>query len=437
MSIDANWLAFCDALERRIGAQEADIWTRTGALRAEYVNGSAVRLRAENRYSYEWIRDNLMPQIVEAWGEVYGQAIDVQLTWDGAQAEPEAPSRNKGGRPSGLNREMTFENFVVGKCNDFAHGVASAVAEAPGNAYNPLFVYGASGLGKSHLVQAIGNRVEKRLGGGVLYLSGQQFLEQMVTAFQNNAVAPFREGFRRDIDLLIIDDIQVIAGRERTEEEIFLLFEHMLGGKKQIVLAADQPPQEIGKLTPRLRTRFAAGLIADVQPPDVETMMAILGQKARLLRLELPSDVQYLIAQRARNSVREVEGVLNRLNAMHAFYGRPITMAFVQEKLSTLLPPEAPPPSPDAIIKKVAENYHILPNDIKGDRRPANIARPRQLAMYLCRSVANLSFPEIGRVFGRDNSTVQYACKKVGIEAKKDPNLRAELDHLEKIVRGR
>ncbi len=437
MSIDANWLAFCDALERRIGAQEADIWTRTGALKAEYMNGSLVRLRAENRYSYEWIRDNLMPQIVAAWGEVYGQPIDVQLTWDGANAEPEAPARGKGQKASGLNREMTFENFVVGKCNDFAHGVASAVADAPGNAYNPLFVYGASGLGKSHLVQAIGNRVEKRLGGGVLYLSGQQFLEQMVTAIQNNAVAPFREGFRRDIDVLIIDDIQVIAGRERTEEEIFLLFEHMLGGKKQIVLAADQPPQEIGKLTPRLRTRFAAGLIADVQPPDVETMMAILGQKARVLRLELPSDVQYLIAQRARNSVREAEGVLNRLNAMHAFYGRPITMAFVQEKLSTLLPPEAPPPSPDVIIKKVAENYHILPNDIKGDRRPANIARPRQLAMYLCRSVANLSFPEIGRVFGRDNSTVQYACKKVAVEAKKDPNLRAELDHLEKIVRGR
>jgi chromosomal replication initiator protein len=202
------------------------------------------------------------------------------------------------------------------------------------------------------------------------------------------------------------------------------------------VIAADQPPQEIGKLEPRLRTRFVQGLTVDVLPPDVETMMAILARKATAQRLHLPADVQYAIAQRVRNSVRDAEGVLNRLGALHNFYGVPITMQLLQEKMTDLLPPEAPPPNVDVIIQRVAEHYHIRPSDIRGDRRPANIAHPRQLAMHLARTVARLSFPEIGRAFDRDNSTVQYACKKIAGEISKDANLRAELDLLTRIVKG-
>lgn len=435
--MDEEWSVFCAALERKIGAQHMDIWIRSGAIRPELIELGRVRIRAENRVTFEWIRDNLFADIQAAWDAVQARPVLLEITWDGAPAEPEAVVHTRTRRgASHLERNMTFENFVVGKCNDFAHGVSNAVADAPGAAYNPLFIYGSTGLGKTHLMHAIGNRVDRRLGGGVLYLTGQQFFDSMVSAFQNRNIEAFRERFRTEVDVLLLDDIQVIAGRDRTEEELFYVFEMMLAAKKQIVFAADQPPQEIGRLEPRLRTRFSQGLLADVQPPDVETMMAILATKAAAIRLDLPSDVQYAIAQRVRSSVREAEGVLNRLAAMHAFYGRPITMAFVQERLSDVLPPEAPPPSPDLIIQRVAEHYHIRPSDIRGDRRPANIAHPRQLAMYLCRTVARLSFPEIGRAFERDNSTVQYACKKVTTDMKKEPNLRAEVELLEKIVRG-
>ena len=435
--MEEAWSIFCAGLERRIGAQNMDIWVRSGALRLDHASPERVRLRAENRVTYEWIRDNFLSEIRSAWDEALGHPVAVDITWDGAPAEPEAapPSRSRR-TPSHLERGMTFDNFVVGKCNEFAHGVANAVADAPGSAYNPLFVYGSTGLGKTHLMHAIGNRVERRLGGGVLYLTGQQFFDAMVSAFQNRTIPEFRERFRTEVDVLLLDDVQFIAGRDRTEEEVFYVFETMLTARKQIVLAADQPPQEIGKLEPRLRTRFSQGLLADVQPPDVETMTAILAKKAEALRLDLPSEVQYAIAQRVRNSVREAEGVLNRLSAMHAFYGGPITLSFVQERMADVLPPEAPPPSADVIIQRVAEHYHIRPSDIRGERRPANIAHPRQLAMYLCRQVAKLSFPEIGRAFERDNSTVQYACKKVTTEVRKDPNLRAEVELLEKIVRG-
>jgi chromosomal replication initiator protein len=435
--MEEAWSIFCAALERRIGNQNMDIWVRSGAVRLDSMEPGRVRLRAENRVSYEWIRDNFLTEIRAAWDETQGRPVVVDITWDGAPAEPEPTPvvRNRRG-PSHLERSMTFESFVVGKCNEFAHGVANAVADAPGAAYNPLFIYGSTGLGKTHLMHAIGNRVERRLGGGVLYLTGQQFFDAMVSAFQNRTIPEFRERFRTEVDVLLLDDVQFIAGRDRTEEEVFYVFETMLTARKQIVLAADQPPQEIGKLEPRLRTRFSQGLLADVQPPDVETMTAILAKKAEALRLDLPSEVQYAIAQRVRNSVREAEGVLNRLSALHAFYGGPITLAFIQERMSDVLPPEAPPPSADLIIQRVAEHYHIRPSDIRGERRPANIAHPRQLAMYLCRQVAKLSFPEIGRAFERDNSTVQYACKKVGIDIKKDPNLRAEVELLERIVRG-
>jgi chromosomal replication initiator protein len=436
--MEATWAAFCAALDRRIGAQNMDIWFSSGALRLGSSEPGRVRLLAENRATFEWVRDNFLTDIRTAWEEVQGRPVDVKVTWDGAPPDPEPMEHRRGARrgASRLERGMAFENFVVGKCNEFAHGVACAVADEPGVAYNPLFIYGSTGLGKTHLMHAIGNRVERRLGGGVEYMTAQQFFDAMVSAFQNRTISDFRERFRTEIDVLLLDDVQFIAGRDRTEEEVFHVFEWMMQSRKQIVLCADRPPNEIGKLEPRLRTRFSQGLIADVQPPDVETMMAILGRKAEVLQLILPSDVQYAIAQRVRNSVREAEGVLNRLAALHAFYGKPVSMAFIQERMADVLPPDAPPPSPEIIISRVAEHYHIRATDIRGDRRPANIVFPRQLAMYLCRTVAKLSFPEIARAFERDNSTVQYACKKVTKDSKTDPNLRAELELLEKIVRG-
>lgn len=434
--MDQVWTAFCAALERRIGEQNMEIWIRS-SLRCEKLAGNHVHLRAGSKYYHDWIRDNLLRDIEAAWAEVVGQPVVVHMSFEGAPAgdAPAAPMPPKKERPS-LDRNMTFESFVIGNCNDFAHAASQAVADAPGQVHNPFFIYGGTGLGKTHLAHAIGNKVlERNPAAGVVYFTSQQFFDAMVRALQLRAIPEFRERFRTEVDLLLLDDVQFIAGRDRTEEELFYIFELMRSQGKQIVITADEPPRHIGKLEPRLRTRFESGLMVDVQPPDVETMTAILAQKAGRMHLEIPTDVQYTIAQRVRNSVRELEGVLNRLAALHAFYGRPITMSFIQERMSDLVPPPAPPPTADQIIARVSEHYHLRPTDIKGERRPANIARPRQIAMFLTRRITGLSFPEIGRAFGRDNATVQYACKKVEQEIRTDPNLRAEIDLLERHCR--
>ena len=435
--MDEAWATFLAAMERRIGSEIVNIWFMRAVTWPESIAPGHVQICAENRVTFDWVRDNLMSSIQASWDEVQQRPVDVRLTWTGAVPEAPLPSvspRRQGA--SNLISEHTFDNFVVGKCNDFAQAVSQAVADAPGVAYNPLFIYGSSGLGKTHLMHAIGNAVEKRLGGGVLYLTGQSFFDTMVSAFQNQSIAAFRQRFRTEVDVLLLDDIQIIAGRERTEEEVFHTFEVLRAANKQIVLAADQPPQELSKFAPRLRSRFSQGLLADVQPPDVETMTAILARKANELKLDVPSDALYFIAKRMRNNVREAEGVLNKLQALHIFCGLPVTLAFVQERLGNMFPAELLAPSADLILQRVAEHFHIKPSDLRAERKPANIAHPRQIAMYLCRILAQLSFPEIGRAFHRDNSTVQYACKKVATALPTHPNLQAEVELLTKAIRG-
>lgn len=434
--MDQAWDRFCSALERKIGDQNMEIWIRN-ALRPELILPDRVRLRADSKYYHDWIRDNLMKEIEGAWFETAGRPVDVQMTWTGAPVdEPLVPTPRR--QTSHLDRSRTFENFVVGKCNEFAHAASIAVADGPGLSHNPLFIYGGTGLGKTHLVHAIGDRVASRSRGtaGVYYCTAENFFSAMVRALQTRSIPEFRERFRTEVDLLLLDDVQFLAGRDRTEEELFYVFEAMRAEGKQIVITSDEPPRNIGKLEPRLRTRFEGGLLADVQPPDVETMMAILASKAAVLRLEIPSDVQYCIAQRIRSSVRELEGVLNRLSALHLFYGQPITMSFIEERMSDIVPPPVPLPSADQIIARVADHFHVRSADIRGNRRPANIAHPRQVAMYLTRRITGLSFPEIGREFNRDNSTVQHGCKKIESDIRTNPNLRAELEMLEKACRG-
>lgn len=436
--MEQAWDRFCAVLERKIGDQNMEIWIR-GALRPEQIHPDRVRLRAESQYYHDWIRDNLMGDIASAWQETAGRPVSIEMTWTGALQDELAPAPAPSRRAAThLDRGRSFDNFVVGKCNEFAHAASIAVADAPGRTHNPLFIYGGTGLGKTHLVHAIGNRMVQRSGGnaGVYYCTAENFFTAMVRALQTRSIPEFRERFRTEVDLLILDDVQFLAGRDRTEEELFYVFEAMRSEGKQIVITSDEPPRSIGKLEPRLRTRFEQGLLADVQPPDVETMMAILATKAAAMRLDVPSDVQYTIAQRVRNSVRELEGVLNRLSALHSFYGQPISMQFIQDRMSDIIPPPAPPPSAEQIIQRVAEHYHVRTADIRGDRRFANFAHPRQVAMYLTRRVTNLSFPEIGREFNRDNSTVQHGCKKIEADIKTNPNLRAELELLERLCRG-
>jgi len=438
--MDGFWSQFCTVLESKIGDRDMEAWVRPG-LSLENVSPTLsdphqVRFRTTSRWHHDWIRDNFLAEITWACSEVCARSVTVELVGEGAPAPAPTAAPARKALPT-VDRALVFENFVVGKCNEFAHAAAIAVAESPGRVYNPLFIYGGTGLGKTHLSHAIGNRVEQLHPHlNVCYYGSQQFFEQMVRAIQNKANLQFLEHFRADVDVLILDDIQFLGGRERTEEELFHILEAMQANGKQVVITSDEPPRNLGRLAPRLRTRFEQGLLVDVQPPDVETMMAILAQKAEVMRLDIPSDVQYTIAQRVRSSVRELEGVLKRLSALHAFYRAPITLAFLHERMSDVIPPAAPPPTPDRIIARVAEHYHVRVSDILGNRRPANIAWPRQIAMFLTRRVTGLSFPEIGRAFGRDNSTVQYACNKVEEGAERDPNIRAEIEQLERLCRA-
>ncbi len=439
--MNAFWTRFCTTLEAKIGDGEMEAWVRPGlvaeAVFPDLQNARHVVFRTSSRWHHDWISENLHAEIVGACSEVFGRTVTVEFLGEGSPRTASAsPSVARRPIPT-VDRSMIFENFVVGRCNEFAHAAAIAVSETPGVVYNPLFVYGCTGLGKTHLSHAIGNRVEQAHPHlNVCYYTGQQFFEQMVRAIQNKATLEFKERFRTDVDVLILDDIQFVQGRERTEEELFHIFEAMKGNGKQVVITADEPPRNLGKLAPRLRTRFEQGLLADVQPPDVETMMAILAKKAEAMRLVIPSDVQYTIAERVRSNVRELEGVLKRLSALHAFYRTPITQEFINQRMQDVIRPAAPPPTPERIVTRVADHYHIRVSDILGNRRPANIAWPRQMAMYLTRKITGLSFPEIGRAFGRDNSTVQYACNRVEESADRDPNIRAEIEQLERLCKG-
>ena len=430
---ESRWQTFLDLLEGRVGPNDMETMIRP-ALRLETITDGVVRMRVPNRWYHDWILDNLMRAVEAAWSEVLAQPARVELVVataaDPAPAEAVAPVARR--HTSQLDPRKNFENFVIGRCNEFAHAAATAVADAPGTTHNPLFIYGDTGLGKTHLVHAIGNRIAARLGDErVYYCTAEHFFSSMVNALRNRAIPEFRERFR-DIDVLLLDDVQFIAGRDRTEEEIFHIFEVMRAAGKQLVFTADQPPARIGKLEPRVRTRFEGGLLADVQPPDVETMMAILVEKAAQMRLDLPEDVQYLVAQRVRNSVRELEGVLQRLSMMKGFYGRPITLPFIEERMPELLPVAAAPPTAERIIATVAEHYNVRPSDIKGTRRPANIVQPRQVAMYLCRQLTSMSFPDIGKEFNKDNSTVQHGVKKIEDVVRTDPNVRATIELIER-----
>lgn len=435
-----TWERFCEELERRIGPAEMDPWVRRARLRVAEMEDGAVHLRVDGRYNLTWIQDNLMADIRAAWADTLGRPVEVTIDAEGPaapEAAPAAAPATARRNATYLHPDLTFENFVVGKCNEFAHAAAVAVADAPGHTHNPLFIYGDTGLGKTHLMHAIGNRVASRTGGSSIFCcTAEWFFENMVRAFETRTIHAFHERFQKEVDVLLLDDVQFIAGRDRTQVELFHVFEGMKSMGKQIVITSDQAPRNIAKLEPRLRTRFEGGLLADVQPPDVETMMAILGSKAAARRMDIPIDVQYCISQRVRNSVRELEGVLNRLHALQTFYNRPITMQFISERMSDVVPPPAPPPAPEHIISQVAEHYSLRPADIKGNRRPANIAYPRQVAMYLTRRITNLSFPEIGRVFNRDNSTIQHGVGKIEEIIKTNPNARAEIEMLERKCRG-
>ena len=333
----------------------------------------------------------------------------------------------------GMNPRNKFEEFVVGSSNQFAHAAALAVSQSPAKSYNTLFIYGGVGLGKTHLMQAIGQQtIERKRNQKVMYLSSERFTNEFIDAIQHNMLVRFRKRYRQT-DVLLIDDIHFLAGKERSQEEFFHTFNTLFDGRKQIVLSSDRPASEIANLEQRLASRFECGLTTELQPPDIETRMAILRKKTEALHIELAEDILVFLAQRVRTNVRRLEGALMRVASYLSLSGREISRETVEQLLRDILREEAKKRvTIDQIQKKVAEHFAVRIADMTGKRRTANIAFPRQVAMYLARRHTKASLHEIGETFGgRDHGTVLHACKTVSVRMKKEDQVRQSIVRLD------
>ncbi len=390
-----------------------------------------------SRFAKEWVEARYASLIHTALQEVLSRHVTVQFTIVDTPAPvlSEAPARAPDGVQ--LSPKYTFDTFVIGSGNRFAHAAAMAVAEAPARAYNPLFIYGGVGLGKTHLLQAIGHFVihHKHLPR-VAYISSEKFTNELINSIRDDKTVEFRTKYR-NVDVLLIDDIQFLAGKERTQEEFFHTFNTLHEASRQLVITSDHLPKEIPTLEDRLRSRFEWGLIADIQPPDIETRIAILRKKAEIDSVEVPDDVAEFIAQRIRSNIRELEGALVRVAAYARLTRSPITVDLATEILKELLPSTHPKPLTIPIIQKaVAEYFGLRIEEMRAKRRTKGIAFPRQVAMYLSRELTDASLPRIGEEFGgRDHTTVMHACERVKNALTNDVPLAAGLKKLVETLR--
>lgn len=336
-----------------------------------------------------------------------------------------------------LNPKYTFDTFVVGNSNRFAHAACLAVAEAPAKAYNPLFIYGGVGLGKTHLMHAIGHYILARNPKAkVLYVTSEKFTNELINSIRDDKNVEFRNRYR-NIDVLLIDDIQFIAGKERTQEEFFHTFNALHEANKQIIISSDRPPKEIPTLEDRLRSRFEWGLIADIQPPDLETRVAILKKKAELENIEIDDEILLFIAKRIESNIRELEGALIRIMAYASLTNNKLNISIAEEALKDILSTAQPKEITIPLIQQVVADYfHLKVDDFKSKKRSRPIAYPRQIAMYLCRELTDQSLPKIGEEFGgRDHTTVIHACEKIQEDIQKDNQLKRTIDELKKKIR--
>lgn len=444
--MDQIWARVQASLKERLGAQNFEIWIRPIQLAA--AGTREVHLRVPNRYYRDWVAANYGAALGEELEAALGHPVE--LFFQVARAEGDEPGSDEGGGPvqtapdpgsdsllpvQGVARDKTFENFVVGASNQFAHAAALAVSDSPGDPqYNPLFIYGSTGLGKTHLMYAIANRVQQQSPGTVVvYVTAEQFTNEMINALRYHRMPEFRDKYRKHPQLLLMDDVQFLTGKDRTQEELFHTFEWLKERGRQIVFTADVLPREIKMFEPRLRTRCEGGMLADVQPPDMETLLAILQGKAEALGLVLPADLAHHIGSRVRGSVRELEGVLHRVKALAQLHQMPLTLESARRHLGAVLADEAAVPTPDLLVQTVANFYNIKIADLKGQRRLKQLVRPRHVAMYLIRKHTELSFPEIGRYFGgRDHATVQHACKKIKSDLARDADVRNAIQTIER-----
>jgi chromosomal replication initiator protein len=420
-SVQDLWEEALSAIRGRVSRQSFEAWFRPLTLGS--IDGHRIQVRLPNRFFKEWFEDHYLDMLRSALEDLMFTKVDLSLVLpeNGAaapplrdeQAERRAPRRAREAT-SQLNPRYTFDTYVVGSSNQFAHAASMAVGEQLSKAYNPLFIYGGVGLGKTHLLHAIGHLARQRDPKiKVSYVSSEKFTNDLINAIRFDATVEFRNRYR-SLDLLLIDDIQFIAGKERTQEEFFHTFNDLYDSSKQIVISSDSLPREIPTLEERLRSRFEWGLIADIQSPDLETKAAILRKKAQAQGVRLPDEVSLFIAKHVKSNIRELEGSLIRLMAHASFTHREITMELAQEVLKELTQEQQRVPTIPAIQKAVAEFYGVRVDDLRSRGRNKAIVLPRQVAMYLCREIVKASLPDIGQGFGgKDHTTVIHACEKV------------------------
>ena len=428
-----RWNRCVRDLQAELPEQQFNTWIRP--LQA-VEDGKVLKLLAPNRFVVDWLREHYIARILELVNGDGGVSEVVVEVGSRQVAPPTVNSLTptiKRNAPasiaSRLNPEFTFTNFVEGKSNQLARAAASQIGENPGKSYNPLFIYGGVGLGKTHLMQAIGNAMLGRDAGcRVSYVHSERFVGDMVRGLQHNTISEFKR-FYRSLDALLIDDIQFFAGKERSQEEFFHTFNALLEGKQQIVLTCDRYPKEVNGLEERLKSRFGWGLTVSIEPPELETSVAILMSKAAGEAAILPEEVAFFIAKRIRSNVRELEGALRRVIANSRFTGRPISLDFAKDALKDLLALQDRLVSIENIQKTVAEYFKIRVAELLSKRRSRSIARPRQIAMALAKELTNHSLPEIGDAFGgRDHTTVLHGCRR--ISALRETEKRVDEDYL-------
>jgi len=466
------WQTASAQLELELTPQQYSAWIKP-LVALDYEDGK-LRIAAPNRFKLDWVKTQFATRITELAAQYWEAPVEVQFVLDpknnparkaadpaaaasgvpdynaprpapGQEHLPSAPSPtqnlNIANSPkreqSRINTELTFDSFVTGKANQLARAAAIQVANNPGVSYNPLFFYGGVGLGKTHLIHAIGNQVmADQPNARIRYIHAEQYVRDVVTAYQRKGFDDFKH-YYHSLDMLLIDDIQFFGGKSRTQEEFFYAFEALIAAKKQIIITSDTYPKEITGMDDRLISRFDSGLTVAIEPPELEMRVAILLKKAQSEDVTLSDDVAFFVAKHLRSNVRELEGALRKILAYSRFHGKDITIDVVKEALKDLLSVQNRQISVENIQKTVADFFNIKVADMYSKRRPANIARPRQIAMYLAKELTQKSLPEIGELFGgRDHTTVLHAVRKIAGDRQKNPECNHELHVLEQTLKG-
>lgn len=444
-SLQFLWQETLGKLENELSRPSFETWLSSTSLLD--IEGDTLIISVPNEFTKDWLESRYAPIIRSTVQSILGQSINLRFVVSQPKEpenllkeQPLASQKPKTENPFNktLNPKYTFDTFVIGNSNRFAHAAALAVAESPASAYNPLFIYGGVGLGKTHLMHAIGNAVIQRSPSTrVLYVSSEKFTNELIESIRDQNPIEFRNHYR-NVDILLIDDIQFLAGKEGTQEEFFHTFNALHDANKQIIISSDRPPKEIPTLEDRLRSRFEWGLITDIQPPDLETRIAILRKKASLENLQVSNEVMVFIADKIQSNIRELEGALIRVMAFGSLTENPITVETAAEALKDIIQIDTPKEITIEMIQQtVANYYHLSVGDLKAKKRTRSVAFPRQIAMYLCRELTDNSLPKIGDEFGgRDHTTVMHACDKISEARRKDSLLDKKVNEIIQLIQS-